>query len=258
MVTPADEANERIDALLTTLRAIARHVRAGSLAQAINSVLSTNERTQLDGGGERVDIDVSQATPPYESLDMYEKSHWRRYEFAIQHMVAGGATGDFACGTGYGTAMLARRSSVAIGADSNRRVIREITRRYRGVPNLRFRRTDLLRLDYHNVFDTIVSFETIEHFHEDEIPDLLSRFARALRPGGIFIVSTPFMQTRSPEALAMGFHRTFMIDESRLQGWLVDAELQVRFFGYQSYQRHAVVEEPPPECDFLIAVAVRN
>ena len=255
---PAEGASERIYALVTTLRALARHLGTGSLAQTINSVLTIGQPTQLDGGGERVDIDVSRGTPPYESLDVYEKSHWRRYEFAVQHMVVGGATGDFACGTGYGTAMLARGSSVAIGADSNRRVIREITRRYGDVPNLRFLRTNLLRLDYDNVFDTIVSFETIEHFQEDEIPDLLSRFGRALKPGGIFIVSTPFMQSRSPEAIAMGFHRTFLINEIRLRSWLEHADLEVRSFGYQSYQRHTVVEEPPSDCDFLIAVAVRK
>lgn len=244
--------------MVKTLRALARHLGSGSLARTINSIVTTGRPSPLDGGGERVDIDVSRGTPPYESLDVYEKSHWRRYEFAMQHMVVGGATGDFACGTGYGTAMLARRSSVALGADSNRRVIREIARRYSDVPNLRFLRTDLLGLDYRNAFDTIVSFETIEHFHEDEIPDLLSRFGRALKPGGILILSTPFMQSRSPEALAMGFHRTFMINEIRLKRWLEDADLEVRFFGYQSYERHTVVDEPPSDCDFLIAVAVRK
>jgi 2-polyprenyl-3-methyl-5-hydroxy-6-metoxy-1,4-benzoquinol methylase len=208
----------------------------------------------LESGGERVDIDLSVEPPTYESLDMYEKSHWRRYEFALEHVVEGGVSGDFACGSGYGCVLLAEKSARVVGADVDRKVIKTISRRYRDVPSVTFLRSDLLDLDFRHVFDTIVSFETIEHFTPQDVPRLLEIFANALKPGGTLILSTPYMQPASPEAIAMGFHRTFSIDESRLSDWLADAGLGVRLFRYQNYETHDVVADGVDQ-DFLIAVA---
>lgn len=211
----------------------------------------------LDGGGERVDIDLTRGTPDYESFDMYEKSHWRRYEFALEHVVAGGTTGDFACGTGYGTVLLAGQSALTIGADRDADVIRAVSRRYRRVSNVTFIQADLLDLSYDNVFDTIVSFETIEHFSEEQVPRLMAKFAQALKAGGTFVMSTPYMQQASPEALAMGFHHTFLIDESRVRHWLDESGMRVDDFWCQNYRQHDVVRGCPPDRDFLIAVATR-
>jgi 2-polyprenyl-3-methyl-5-hydroxy-6-metoxy-1,4-benzoquinol methylase len=208
----------------------------------------------LEGGGERVDIDVSHATPSYESLDIYEKSHWRRYEFALDHVVPGGVSGDFACGTGYGSVLLADKSSRVIGADVDHNLVRTISRRYRHVPSVSFVCSDLLQLDFSRVFDTIVSFETIEHFAPADVTLLFAIFARALKHGGILILSTPYMQPASPEALAMGFHRTFLIDEARLISWLEDGGFVVKLIRYQSYATHDIVPDGIDQ-DFLIAVA---
>ena len=141
-----------------------------------------------------------------------------------------------------------------VGADVDRKVIRTISRRYRHVRNVTFLRRNLLDLDFRRTFDTVVCFETLEHFAPQEIPRLLARFASALKANGTLILSTPHMQPPSPEALAMGFHRTFLIDEARVTDWLSGAGFALRLLRYQSYKTHDIVADGVDQ-DFLIAVA---
>jgi cyclopropane fatty-acyl-phospholipid synthase-like methyltransferase len=216
--------------------------------------ISWRKDVPLEGGGERVDINLANGVPDYDSFDMYEKSHWRRYEFALEKLVGGGTSGDFACGTGYGSVLLAQRSSKVVGADLDGRVVAAASRRYRHVPNVSFLRRNLLDLNHKNTFDTIVSFETVEHFSPDEIPRLFATFASASKPGAMLILSTPYLQPASPEALSMGFHQTFSIDEERVETWFRDAGYSVHEFLCQNYETHDIVADMPVGRDFIIAV----
>lgn len=47
------------------------------------------------------------------------------------------------------------------------------------------------------VFDSVVSFETIEHIEPDA--ELISEFARVLKPGGDLIISSPNRAVTSPD-----------------------------------------------------------
>ena len=85
--------------------------------------------TKHDATGERVDIIYSDEIE-FETLDIYQKSHYRRYEFAVDYIKDGLICGDFACGTGYGTVMLAVKAQKVIGADINKEVIAAIRKRY--------------------------------------------------------------------------------------------------------------------------------
>lgn len=239
--------------MIDRLRALSRSLSAPVLRTRARPEVGESAEG-LEGGGERVDIGLSASVPSYESLNMYEKSHWRRYEFALDCIVENGVTGDFACGTGYGSVLLSRRSARVLGADVNPLVVQTITERYRHVPSVTFLEQNLLAIDYRETFDSIVCFETLEHFAPHEVPELLARFARGLKPGGTLILSTPYMQPPSPEALQMGFHRTFLIDESRLTSWLTDTGFTTPpLLRYQNYQTHDIVAHDA-HADFLIAV----
>ncbi len=207
----------------------------------------------LEDAGERVDIEFS-SDLDFSRLDLYQKSHFSRYMFALDQIPAGGICGDFACGTGYGTAMLSQRASRAIGADRNGNVIAAIRQRYARYSNLEYVEADLFALPYKSLFDAIVSFETIEHFEEEDIVPLLKVFSSALKPGGTLIFSTPFRQERTPEALKLGFHKTFDIDQGRIRNWLLQVGLTPQEFYVQDYRTHRVVEslEKP---DFIICMA---
>ena len=83
-----------------------------------------SDRIDLAGGGERVDIEWASEIS-FDRFDIYQRSHFRRYEFA-QSTLYGDRCGDFACGTGYGTGMLAEKFNTVIGADLNAEVVAEI------------------------------------------------------------------------------------------------------------------------------------
>jgi SAM-dependent methyltransferase len=197
----------------------------------------------LEEGGERVFIDYSARNVDFDQLNMYQKNHYRRYEFARSLVSAGDAVGDFACGTGYGSAMLAEKVGRVVGVDLNEKVIRSIRRRYVGIRNLEFRCADLLKLGFESTFDAIVSFETIEHLPEDQIPSLFAVFNRALKAGGCLILSTPYEQPDSEAAHRLGFHKTFRIREETITRWLQPARLRIQMTKYQNYKTHSVEDQ---------------
>lgn len=167
---------------------------------------------------ERVDIFF---TPDldFSALNFNEKGHLTRYRFASSIVSPGSAVADFSCGTGYGSVLLAQVADHVVGVDINKRVIRKIKNRYKNISNVEFICSDILDLEYKNAFDFIISFETIEHLSESKIPKLFDVFAKALKPGGTLIFSTPYMQA-GPVPDVKSAHLTYYIDEARILDWL--------------------------------------
>ncbi len=115
--------------------------------------------------------------------------HLARYRFALPH-VGGKRILDMACGTGYGTQLLLVKGGAAeaLGADIDPDAIRYAQMSYQQ-DALRYQQADACHLWTDEVFDVVVSFETIEHI---PFPD---RFLEAVvgmsRPQGKLIISTP-------------------------------------------------------------------
>ena len=115
--------------------------------------------------------------------------HWHRYALAAR-IAAGRRVLDAACGEGYGSALLARHAASVLGVDIAESAVAHARERY-SVPNLRFDRGDATALDAlpDASFDLIVSFETLEHVHEQE--RMVAGFARLLSPRGVLLISSP-------------------------------------------------------------------
>ncbi|MFZ4499969.1 MAG: class I SAM-dependent methyltransferase [Minisyncoccia bacterium] len=205
----------------------------------------------LENGGERVDMVF---TSPL-LLSDNEKCHLKRYQFASSHIESGETVGDFACGTGYGSVILAQKAKSVVGADIDKRVIANITQKYHTIKNLSFKEADLLKLNFKEEFDCIVSFETIEHFVEDDINTVLTIFNTSLKKGGRLILSTPYMQKKDKNSLR--FHKTFCIDEQKITTLLFQHGFTNPVFFYQSYSWPAISKANVTK-EFIICIAQKS
>lgn len=115
--------------------------------------------------------------------------HLARYNHALAY--AKKNTLDASCGTGYGTYLLSQVVSFATGVDIDKETIKEAKKRYAG-DNIEFKCDDLCTFDPQERFDTIVSFETIEHLeHTHHFEQIVYKY---LKKGGIFIYSVPLFE----------------------------------------------------------------
>lgn len=115
--------------------------------------------------------------------------HWHRYHFASR-WAAGRRVLDVACGEGYGSAALARHAAHVTGVDVSDAAIAHAKGAYPDRRNLEFVAASCTELPLPDAsFDTVVSFETIEHIAGQEV--FLDEVARVLKPGGVFVLSCP-------------------------------------------------------------------
>ncbi len=114
--------------------------------------------------------------------------HAKRYEFALP-LCAGRDVLDAGCGVGYGSAILAETARRVVGVDRSDDAIAYARRRY-ARPNVEFAVDDLLELRQPDgAFDVVCAFEAIEHLADADAH--LVHVRRVLRPGGVYIASTP-------------------------------------------------------------------
>ncbi len=102
-----------------------------------------------------------------------------------------------------------------------------------------------------------MSFETIEHIEEKEMPNLFKIFNAALKPKGMFIFSTPYLENPTKEATEKGFHLTFHIDEEKIDRWLTNSGFTKGAFSYQNYETHDISPTITPK-DFIVGVAYKK
>lgn len=221
-----------------------------------NEPYDFDKNNPLGDGGERVDFTYSSSLD-ISILDMYQQNHIQRYLFAEKLISNNLVCGDFACGTGYGSVILSKNSKSVLGIDLNSKVIEEIKKRYQSITNVSFENKNLLEIEFENKFDAIISFETIEHFTEENIYKLLSLYNKALKDNGQLIISVPYLQEESENAKKLGFHLTFEINEDKISNWLRDTGFIVEKNYYQNYKTHTI-HETLDDKDFIICTAKKN
>lgn len=143
-----------------------------------------NNNDKEFNAGERLYLGATKTLP--ESI----KDHFDRYEFAKKYLKPDFVVLDAACGTGYGSEILARSVKKVVGLEISDHAL-DWGRKHHQRENVELRKADLnKKLDFSdNYFDAIVSFETLEHVANQD--NLLSEFKRVLRPGGVLIISSP-------------------------------------------------------------------
>ncbi len=125
--------------------------------------------------------------------------HFSRYAFA-RRFASGKRVIDIGCGTGYGTAELAREAARAVGVDVNAEAVAYAAAHYGSGPNTNYLAASASALPFADAsFDLATVFEVIEHLSDWRT--LLAEARRVLRPDGVLLISTPnkryYAQTRS-------------------------------------------------------------
>ena len=114
--------------------------------------------------------------------------HITRYLFAADR-IGGCRVLDAACGTGYGSALLARTAGSVVGVDIDPTTVEFASKRWYS-PSTSFQVADVTQLPFADgTFDAIVWLEPIEHVADPDV--VLDELRRVLVPGGLLIASTP-------------------------------------------------------------------
>ncbi len=137
----------------------------------------------------RVKKNIVERHSPVGREDYLSLQHIDRYIFAKNILSPGMKVLDIACGTGYGTAILVNHGCDVTGGDYSADTISFAKEVW---DYEKFVQADALSLQFgDNTFDAVVTFETIEHVYENEAEQYLREMKRVLKPGGLFICSTP-------------------------------------------------------------------
>ena len=157
-----------------------------------------------DCDSERIDIT---ATDKYPAAAIAR--HKARYEWAVDKISArflrAGRVIDFACGQGYGSAMLSAVAEQVYGRDKDAEAIRIANKRHSSTL-VNFKVRD--RIERHEgdntMFDAVVSIETIEHLEDPK--QFLQACMDLIIPNGLLVLSTPLKDALGPGVLRSKFH----------------------------------------------------
>lgn len=148
-------------------------------------------KINLEPTGERVIEDAYQSSlPAYTIYAMHAAS----YRF-VEDLCAGKRVLDLGCGSGYGSHRIAGVAREVQGVDIAADAVAYARQKFHH-PNLNFQQIvagqPVPFAD--GYFDVVLSFQVIEHVHDDN--GYLLEAKRLLRPGGTLVVITPDRQLR--------------------------------------------------------------
>jgi 2-polyprenyl-3-methyl-5-hydroxy-6-metoxy-1,4-benzoquinol methylase len=139
--------------------------------------------------------------------------HIHRYLFALP-FTKGKKVLDLASGEGYGSSLLAQSASEVIGVDLDREAVSHASRVYPN-KNLTFVVGSMEKVPLDELFDVIVCFEAMEHIENHEL--LCFEIKRLLKPGGVFILSTPNKWVYSENGITVNPYHVKELDLKELQ-----------------------------------------
>ncbi len=137
--------------------------------------------TKLENTGERM------IPALHRGLNKYG-AHLIRYQAALP-FIKDRTVLDIACGTGYGSQLMAKTAKKVYGVDLSAESVAYATEHH-GAKNIEFLAGDAIKIPLPDqAVDIVVSYETIEH-----VPDykaFLAEVKRVMKPAGTLIISSP-------------------------------------------------------------------
>jgi len=114
--------------------------------------------------------------------------HLQRYIFALRYCVSKKVL-DVACGSGYGTSLISSVAKKIEGIDFDKKTIEWAKLNNHFYCPVKFKISDIEKEKIRGNFDSIVSFETIEHLNNPEL--FLKNIKESLNNYGCLIFSIP-------------------------------------------------------------------
>jgi 2-polyprenyl-3-methyl-5-hydroxy-6-metoxy-1,4-benzoquinol methylase len=157
------------------------------------------------------------------TLDTIEQKHIERYQFALKYVVDGIVL-DASCGCGYGSFMLSKANKKVVGVDNSHEALTYAIENWNN-DNIEYKEFDLDSKVYEELggFDSIVSFETIEHL-TNPIEITIEKFSKILKRGGTLILSHPENE-KSPGGK---FHHHFNIQREKMNRIIIDWGFEIK------------------------------
>lgn len=155
---------------------------------------------------------------------VYER-HFKRYKFFLQYISSSDSVLDIACGSGYGSQILASKARSVHGVDADPKTIEYARSHYAG-NNIRFDVSPAETFVPANKYDKVISIETIEHLVDPDA--FLERVKGWLKPGGELWLTCPLNQDRENN-IESPFHISELTKE-RLNGIMNRCFKDVKLF----------------------------
>lgn len=199
----------------------------------------------LEDTGERV---IPKEMDPMNNMLL---EHIARYTFSTPYVK--GRVLDIACGSGYGSLKVAKdrkkHMDEIMGVDISEDALQYAVHNYYH-PLLTFKQGDAMDSSLPQEigqFDTILSFETIEHVKDDRL--FMKRMYDLLKPGGTLVLSTPFGKGRDYPC-GSPFHY-FQLTPEEFEALFDDFSEKEIY-----YQRGVTIEPPREGVYYPVGVAV--
>ncbi|MBI5050404.1 MAG: methyltransferase domain-containing protein [Nitrospirae bacterium] len=125
----------------------------------------------------------------------YER-HLQRYRFFLDYIEPSDVVLDIACGSGYGSEILASKARLVYGIDMDAKTI-EYARRHHLRSNIRFDVSTVESFIPKERHDKIISVETIEHLADPE--GFLVQAKEWLKPDGVLWLTCPLSESDSQQ-----------------------------------------------------------
>ena len=192
--------------------------------------------------GRAVPLTGERTVPGIPRENYWFQRHVAAYRFAERF--ARGRALDVGAGEGYGAAKLGRRmGTTVVAVEYDRSVAAHAAGTY---PAVRLAVGDACHLPVRDgSFDVVAAMQVLEHlFCADRF---VASCARALRPGGVFVLSTPNRPTFSPDGVLNPFH-VYEYEASELRALLSTRFGSVELYGLRHRGRlrfaDAALREP--------------
>jgi 2-polyprenyl-3-methyl-5-hydroxy-6-metoxy-1,4-benzoquinol methylase len=150
-------------------------------------------------------IIVERITPGELSWDLYHGDHIQRYKF-FSNFYHQKKVLDAACGSGYGSKIILDCGAKEVyGIDIDEEQIHKNQQMYPDVKFIALSCEEIYKIQ--NLFDVVVSFETIEHLND--IEKFFQGVNKILTKDGIFICSTPNIKrfSESKSTILNDYHK---------------------------------------------------